>query len=198
MSKQILTIWSIFLFLILSWGYHPALGQPDYQKHEITVSFGLTSHPEVLYDFAQTFAGIFVVFGAAVEQNEVIGGGVWSLTYGRQLTNKLNIGAALTTQKFGVRNTASGQITESHRVWSLLFRARLQYSKHPSFFPYSSLGLGYGTITDKADPQAEVFHHLAAQLGIIGLHLGREAGVFAELGYGWQGVLRLGARFRFN
>jgi hypothetical protein len=68
---------------------------------------------------------------------------------------------------------------------------------------YTMLGLGVTLNTEKGsynstgDTDTETSSNLAFQVTPIGMRIGRKLGGFAELGFGYKGIMNFGLSYRF-
>lgn len=84
------------------------------------------------------------------------------------------------------------------RMWTAMAEARFHWLTRSSVDLYSSLGAGGAWTTDRYEYVAKQTHFDPAyQLNLIGARVGRELGAFAELGFGWNGIVKAGLSGRF-
>jgi len=168
------------------------LAQRNVSSNELESAYGIFPVMEI-----KAIAGDFYRSGTnpkAVEK--VTGTGSAVISYNRSVKERFYWGASVFYDKATIKYRNMPEAMDWY-VFGLLLNAKYNYVFDPRFHMYSGLSAGYaGSRTKKAGVKD---HHdaIAFQARIIGLRFGAMVGVFAELGFGYEGILKAGVSIHF-
>ena len=177
------------IFLLRGFG---ALAQENTSPNELESAYGIFPAVEI-----KKIAGDFYRTGTSPEAVEKITGtGNAVISYNRAVKERFYWGASLFYDKATISYSNMAGLRDWY-VLGLLLNAKYNYVFDARFHMYSGLSAGYaGSWTKKAGVKD---HHdaIAFQVRALGLRFGTMVGVFAELGFGYEGILKAGMSVHF-
>ncbi len=173
-----------------------ALAQPAMKKNELFVGIGDASLMFTFEDLVVTIASLGAVHYSDAEGGlQVVGG------YQRRFNDWFSAGVtgswASATRTMYVLDEDRGDV--ERRLITVMGDARAHWLRRPSVDLYSGLALGYAQWTDEWDASDHTADDGMAAFHIIpvGVRVGRDLGVFAEIGVGWHNILKAGLSGRW-
>jgi len=177
------------IFLLSGFG---AQAQENTSPNELESAYGIFPAMEI-----KKVAGDFYRQGIAPKAvDKITGTGNAVISYNRAVKERFYLGASLFYDKATV-SYSDIQETRDWYVLGLLLNAKYNYVFDARFHMYSGLSAGYaGSWTTKAGVK-DHRDAIAFQVRAIGLRFGAMVGVFAELGFGYEGILKAGVSVHF-
>ena len=173
-----------------------ALAQSPEKKNEFFVGVGDASLMFTLEDLATTLGSVGLVHYEDTEGGlQVVGG------YQRRLNAWASAG--VTASWAGGRRTMyflDEEIGEAERrMITVMADARAHWFRRPAVEIYSGVALGMVQYGDEWGDVAddESYTHVGFHVTPVGVRVGRDLGVFAELGVGWHNFLKAGLSGRW-
>jgi hypothetical protein len=151
------------------------------------------------------FSGIFTGESSNQTSTSI---GIFSFGYNRFISKKIKLGfnANYTSINNGIEYSKNGAVVR-HIKWSddflsFMLRADFHYVKKENLSMYSGLAVGVSFITSKEGAGAEGLSipantAFAFQINGFGIRVGKGFGFFAEVGFGYLGILNAGFNIRF-
>ena len=201
MKKQFVILLSV-LFLLFSGRLSAQEGTAapvmSYPQHEVGISYGMGSNTLFVEIVSDIFAAIF---GSGFKQTMSIG--PVGAEYFYNISNVVGIGGVATYVRYDSDQyrKEEQQGSRTVRSVSLLPAAKLNWLRKPSWGLYSKVAAGVSLVSfDYMDPseQADPSPMFNFQLSPVGIEVGKQLRGFAELGWGEQGILFCGLRYRFG
>ncbi|MBU2650055.1 MAG: hypothetical protein KKA81_03895 [Bacteroidetes bacterium] len=201
MKKAIIAVMFVFLAVV---------GFSQDRNNEIYVNYGAGTFP----GFAETFGDIFEDFligpltGATVVSSDISTFGVAGLGYKRNLNEKITLGLGVLYQSFNMKKTVKMPIThtlvdvESTDTYITgMVRFDFNYVRKEWVTMYSGVALGacYEQFNFKDDTQGDdnTSVYFAFQVNAFGIRIGKAFGGFAEVGFGYAGIVNAGLSYKF-
>ena len=208
-------IFSVLLLLTLSAGFFQARAfeEDDYYDYpnDLGLSYGF-------FPLQDLFGGIVAAFvaipaGASGNKSELKSIGVIGLSYNRTASKLLDLGGVVNFSRVSVNSykkdeDPSGTINSTSIDFYLaMFTLKLYWFRYPAVAMYSKFGLGGGVVgaasvvTDNwgrhdRSPYSVGFFP-AAQISPVCVEAGGRLRVFAELGFGMEGIGNFGLKYYF-
>ena len=87
--------------------------------------------------------------------------------------------------------------TSAEMAFSLMPKMEITYVQHGVFAAYSAVAVGVSYLTRKVNnangtTETGTLWRVGYQISLVGVRVGKNVGGFLELGYGYQGMFRLG------
>ena len=174
----------------------------DYEtKHEVAISYGIDSNSQIIDAFEEIGGAMF---GAKLENEKFFG--PISAEYFYHFEPWLGVGGILA---YGVnkQDAMSGKdkIGESKNSYLTLMPAlKFDWLRKQYFGMYSKIAVGATLRNEKYDSDNDSHDyddstvHFNWQLSFVGIEAGSPTiRAFAELGFGEQGILQAGVRYKF-
>ena len=169
-------------------------------NNEIALSYGLVSSDDIAFIFSDIITSI-----AGYTNDNIRSSGIINLSYRNVVRDRWLLGATLSYEKSQsdafIMNSQVG--TEKDTYYTLGLEAHYQYVHNPAFQMYSGFGAGYTLAqanvnrTDGNPDTSNKLYHFNFQVNLLGFRIGRAVGFFAELGFGYRGVVNAGLSARF-
>jgi hypothetical protein len=184
------------LFLVVAFGTLLAASAPAQEtRHEVFAGIGDAS---LVFDLKDV-AGTIFSFGVVSYEDP---SGAFQITAGYQNHFAPRWSAGVTgswaraDRDVLFLGTRVDQV--ERRLWTAIAEARFHWLTLPSVDLYSSLGAGGAWTTDRYElAGSHTDFDTALQLNVVGARVGRDLGAFAELGFGWHGIVKVGLSGRF-
>ncbi|MFP4488176.1 MAG: hypothetical protein ACLFN1_02630 [Bacteroidales bacterium] len=186
----------ILLFTVSNYKSH---SQTIGHDHEFTVGVGFVTTDQVLGVFIDIFRALGTL-GNVYSDNVNYTGALY-LNYKYFFTPRFAAGLSVLTDKArGDLVNDDDQVLGSfnRRALTLAPEVSLSYVNRKSFRMYGMIGAGYTFGREKStndlgeDNYTSSYNHINFQLSPLGLRLGKQIGAFAEIGFGYKGILNIG------
>jgi len=169
-----------------------SFAQQNFPKNELESGYGIFPVMEI-----KKITGNF--YAASIDNKpveKITGTGSLTISYNRTLKKRLFAGVSLFYDK-AVISYINSPGTRNWYVFGLLLNAKYNYVYDPRFHMYSGISVGYAG--DRSVKEGKADHHdaIAYQARLIGLRFGAKVGVFSELGFGYEGILKAGLSVHF-
>lgn len=166
--------------------------QNTYIKNEIELAYGVGTAPEIPDAVSRSF---FDADKNHTPIDNIAGTGGFAIAYNRFVTKRLSLGLTGVYTK----NTITYKVPAARLDWAIftvLANVKYNYVYDPLFHLYSgvSAGISMSNVIGAGTGNNQV---LAYHLRLIGARLGAKFGAFAELGFGYEGILKAGVSLHF-
>ena len=180
---------------------------------EINVSLGVVTFEDFRISIEDVSSSLVTSLISGQELTYSDGGRLTGYTvhYGYAIKDQWMLGASLAYQtvnrKLLVDTKESGE--SSSAVYSFGIETNYRYISNPNFQMYSGLGAGYAfgntsfTIDDSTlafkdeNNTTNSIDYFTFQITALGFRVGKKLAVFAELGFGYKGILNGGISYQF-
>jgi hypothetical protein len=166
-------------------------------KHEISAGYGFISAAEIADEFPNILEKIIGI--DSIQSASGPNYGTLSIEYQRSLGKVLSLGFTFSANPIQSNLTFKKGTTAIAYALAITLMPKLKatYVQHGIFSAYSTVAIGLAYVakeTDYANGTIEksTKWRLGYQIGLIGVRVGRNVAGFVELGYGYEGVVRLG------
>ncbi|PWN71462.1 hypothetical protein C1631_002215 [Chryseobacterium phosphatilyticum] len=151
---------------------------------EIKIAYGLGTST----DFINAFSTIFTLgYGPHEKRNS----GAFIVEYQYAIKDKWTIGTDLVYQQ--ITNEYFDASVEKSHNYTIAIKSDYNYVSKPKFRMYS--GVGLGITLEKSRNPLRSNSHFNFQLTGLGIRLGGQLGVNAELGFGYKGIGNIGLAY---
>lgn len=166
--------------------------QKTYPRSELEFSYGVFPLPEVKGANKKLFASD----SHGTELDRTPGTGSFSMAYNRFFSQRFSMGITGLYDDItvGYKNMPS---TLTWNIVAVLLNAKYNYVYDPRFHMYSGLSAGYAAVWANNVNNTERNNGFAFQARLIGARFGTTVGGFAELGFGYEGVVKAGLSLQF-
>ncbi len=177
------------------------------QEHQVSVGMGVGSTPQIIDAFMEIGSDFSLIFFHATSTlNKTNNIGEYRLAYGYTPKDRWNFGGAFSfnQSQFDVVST-EGKIGERViNYYTLAAESSYYFMKKEKLKLYALLGAGatLGSLkekdflSDKENRSRGTFFNF--QITPIGISYGKQWGGFAELGFGYRGILSFGVFYNFE
>ncbi|KQS32924.1 hypothetical protein [Dyadobacter sp. Leaf189] len=197
MQKLNSTILSFAVVALLLAAGTPAHAQRPSQ-HEVQLSYGPLARERLLDDALIIFLGS--VFSEPLPQMDFSSS--FAITYRYQVTRRFAIGVTSATSN-GTSYKADYydyQRAYKHTNLIMAFEPKITYADTPDVTLYAAAGIG-GLFVRLKDQRlatdAKLYAVPTFQVTPFGIRVGKKVGGFAEIGYGYKGLVSFGINTRF-
>lgn len=173
------------------------------RKHDISLSYGVLSNDQV-FDIFENIVLIVITLGNFYKDDMKFSG-VPFLTYHHSSNSRFGFGGAVGyysasgSLKRDANGAAIGVFEENNTIGAV--ELDYHWVMRPGFQLYSGAGFGVrirrGTYTDEDETDTISKTMPTFHVNALGLRFGKMIGFFAELGYGYKGVLSAGLNAQF-
>ena len=201
--------YQLLLLLIMMYsGSHFAWSQErTFLKNDISVGYGIGTSNEILDLAEDTFSSLFTLGNYWVDRDYT---GGFFLSYKRQVSKRIKVGGSFvyeyssgtTFRKEDNTFKETGEVSANN--YTIAAEGNYLYLNHTKFQLYSGIGAGVSFAKEKYSPNEpssgsddDSLSHFNFHLNAIGLRYGNKLGVFAEAGFGYKGIINMGASYRF-
>lgn len=191
-----------FLILLICLSSYPA-ANAQFIYHDLTASYGFATSYQIMDVIEDVLVATFS-FGTYEKEDYNYSGALF-VSYKYAPSYRINTGVALGIDRVSgdlIQNDVKyGDFTESHTTLAL--EADYRWVKQEVIQFYTMLGLGYtlntetGSYNTTGQTDTETSSNVAFQVTPIGMRIGRKLGGFAELGFGYKGIMNFGLSYRF-
>jgi hypothetical protein len=179
----------------------------DDRQNELYASFGVVTLQDLAVAFESIFEDVASSVINAIVQREGGSGASYTRTttgthgaigvgYNRYLSPRWTVGALFNYEGFTrtLKFSNGDQAQARDGFFALMVRTDVRWVNGNNFQLYSGLAFGGAYVhsyeVNGSESQRKVTW--AAQLNLLGVHYGHSFGVFAEAGFGWNGLLAAG------
>lgn len=171
------------------------------QKNQISAGYGIASSNQILDVFENIFSNVLFPSGNLSETSSM---GEFRLAYAYTPKERWRFGTALSYSQtdFDVSNNGVKIGEQVNSYFTIAGETSYSFLKKEKLNLYSLLGAGATIATAKqtttnatADSQDTFFNF---QVTPFGISYGKQWGGFAEVGFGYRGVLSFGAFYNIN
>ncbi len=196
--KKYVTIWMIAV-MILSAAI--SLNAQD-KKNQFSIGYGVITVDEEL-DLIEGVLGDVISLGSYTFDNEKMSGAV-ILTYNNAISKVVHIGGAVAyeqiTKDVVVAGDKKGELKRN--FITLGIESKFAWLNRDFVQMYSSAGIGLTINKDEftetnGNSNDDSQTHFNFQLSALGLRIGNTLAGYAEVGYGYKGILNFGLSVRF-
>ena len=199
LTKHLTTMKTHFLQVFLYFVILVFFAIPGYAQQEIQVGYGPLSREHILNDAVNNF------FRTIVHEplKRINFSNSYSVTYRYQASRRATFGLS---SSVATGNTYKNYLFESASNYKytsviLAFETRFSYIEKPFLSLYYFAGLGGFVVTERDlentynDPRT--FAYPTCQITPLGIRYGKKAAIFAEIGYGYKGIINMGISAKF-
>lgn len=200
--KKMKTIKMLSVLLILSC-MHPLMAQ-EKGSSEFSLGYGLATSTQFVYDIGDMWGSIFTLGNVTYDREK--SSGAIHLGYKYSIGNKFTLGAVFVYEQVNNDVKSGNDLLGKNvnRFYTLALESDFRYISKEKFQMYSGLGLGYtfgnqdfeASAATEQDADYQV-HLINFQITGIGVRVGKSFGGFAELGFGYKGIINLGISYQF-
>ncbi|WP_372947397.1 hypothetical protein [Mariniphaga sp.] len=189
-----------FLFVLLFTGR--ATSQSEF--HELSVSYGVRSSTEIIRNgWIDEFLPIMTIGLVKIEttNTKVTGPVIFSWKYIPK--SRWSIGIVAGRVKGSYDETIGSYWAEGESVnhckysaFTIAPETDFRYIQKENITLYSSAAVGLTFLAEEINGSEEKRNHIDGHLSIVGLRYGEKLGAFAELGFGFKGLINFGINLR--
>lgn len=180
--------------------------QSHAQEHEISAGMGLGSTTQILDEFLGFGSAFSAVFFNTSYLDKTKNLGEFRLAYAYTPKEKWHFGGAFSYNQSEFEAMKSGEKLgeQTNTYYTLAGEASYSFLKKESLNLYVLMGLGatFGSVKQtKYVDREDVRSHgtlFNFQITPIGISYGKQWGGFAEMGFGYRGLLSFGVFYRFQ
>jgi hypothetical protein len=197
----------VFIITVLLWVNISVSAQYDYRKHQIEAGVGIWNTNELVNTFSDMIISSLREGGVTMQDDMSYAS--WHAAYRYYFSKRLALGAL-----FAYDHAKSNALREGVEIGNLLKRhatvaleAEFGYLRTDFISLYGLAGFGgtrygleykpSGTTSNGFEAKSEAEYYFNYQLTPIGIRLGSTFGFFAELGFGYRGILNAGLFAQF-
>ncbi|MCS3554170.1 MULTISPECIES: hypothetical protein [unclassified Sphingobacterium] len=191
---------SIFIVIVAIMGGAFHTQAQENSRHEVRIDYS-DATPLVIAD---VFTNAFVSAISGSESSNEKAFGMLSTGYRYAVSNRLSIGADLSyaNASSDMKNKSTNEITyRKSNFYMVLPTAKYSYIKRGIIDFYGTVASGaiLTNGSDRIDQEKTTTNDVifAFQVNPLGLRIGKNWGGFLEAGYGFKGIVALGASYRF-
>ncbi|WP_031289860.1 outer membrane beta-barrel protein [Sphingobacterium sp. IITKGP-BTPF85] len=191
---------SIFIVIVAIMGVAFHTQAQENRRHEVRIDYS-DATPLVIAD---VFTNAFVSAISGSESSNEKAFGMLSAGYRYALSNRFSIGADLSyaNASSDMKNKSTNEITyRKSNFYMVLPTAKYSYVKRGIIDFYGTVASGaiLANGSDRTDHEKTTTNDkiFAFQVNPLGLRIGKDWGGFLEAGYGFKGIIALGASYRF-
>ena len=175
-----------------------SLGQ-KISSHEIQIGYGPFAREHVLLDAIDNFGRSII----REPNKQIIFSKTYSVTYRYQANKRMavSINAGFASGASRKKYLFESINNYTHNSYMVTFEAKFNYLIKPNLRLYYFGGAGGFLMREKnlsrtSDPYKTYAYH-TFQVSPIGVRLGKKIGIFAEIGYGYKGIINMGISAKF-
>ncbi|MEI7725148.1 MAG: hypothetical protein WCK09_08590 [Bacteroidota bacterium] len=166
-------------------------------KNEISAGYGILSYPEMFDEFSSFWNNLFGI--DSVKSSTGANYGTLSFGYQRTLGKVISLGVTASVNpilsNIVYKKGTTG--TSAEMAFTLMPKMEITYVQHGVFAAYSAIAVGVSYLTRKVNnangtTETGTLWRVGYQISLVGVRVGKNVGGFLELGYGYQGLCRLG------
>lgn len=175
----------------------------SYSKNEIYGSYGAASAQEIASFFDNMLAFPISFFLLSAESHSPVGPVM--IGYRHYVNKHISFGimgsytAYKTDYKYTLNDSVIGRTDD--KFYTVMARGDINYINDNYFQIYSGLSVGLTNFkTNYADSTSSnglSTNHLAYQINLVGVRVGKNIGAFIELGFGYNGIFNGGISYKF-
>lgn len=176
--------------------------QAQFEKHEISASYGMVTVDQIVDIFEDILVTIFTL--GNFEKSDYNYSGALFLTYKYGASYRWDIGLTAGIDRVQTDlmwdDELQGYFKENHTT--LAAETDYRWVKKNFIELYTGIGVGYTFTNNYAellngDTENVNSGHVTGQLNLLGIRIGKKIGLYTEIGFGYKGILNFGASFKF-
>jgi hypothetical protein len=193
----------LIFFLLAHLFTGTATSQSGY--HELSASWGIKSTTELSYssEWMDSFITIFT-FGLVTSETtniKVTGPLLFSWKYIPKSRWGFGVLAGNTKGSYdeiitSVWDKSKTVFHNKYSAFSIAPEIDFRYIQREKFTLYSSAAVGLTFLSEEVNSSEEKSNYFDAHLSLIGLRYGQKLGAFAELGFGFKGIINFGINLK--
>ncbi|WP_062060404.1 hypothetical protein [Aquimarina longa] len=196
---QIIALGFFFLGIFTS-----SLNAQDKGTSQISIGYGTATTNQLVSLLSDIIITAGTLGNATFDNNKSIG--AINLNYKYAIIDKLMIGGSLVYEKIEddalIQNKKIGE--RDNTFYTVGLEADYRYISKDVFQMYSGLGVAYTNSHQKFTSSSPTYkndtytiNYFNYQLTAIGIRVGKSIAGFAELGFGYKGILNFGVSYQF-
>lgn len=178
------TLLLITLFVVSSM----SLYAQSEKKTDIYISAGAITLPQIATGIGDVLGG--AISGQPIDKNS--GTGALTLGINHFVSERVSVGVLGTWEKI-TSYTKNRTENFSWTSTALMANARFYYINKNALHLYSGASIGYALLKSSSNEKDGA---LAFQIDALGIRLGSRVGILGEVGFGYQGLAKVGASIR--
>lgn len=167
-------------------------------EFEINAGYGIATLPDFINIFSSVLGAALVP--GAVERIDGKGLGNYFIQLNYYLTDRMAVGLEMSYAQYQttfIMNSGGSNAYQSKYITPMIL-GKYNWLNRPSFKMYSSAAAGLSLYTGVGETSGNSKEsHLGFQLTPIGIRAGNKVAFFAELGFGYQGMVAGGISVKF-
>ena len=197
---------NIFIIIVVLFFLVPVSNAQSDFSNEIKVGYGTISSNRIV----GFFGDILVYPGTlgTLEYDDYQLLGTLFLEYNHSFNNWFELGGIFAYERIS-KNAYSNSVIlgkETNNIYTIGVQAGFNYLDKEVVKLYSQLGLAYTFTANSFNEELEnsnvkldkdIFHSFNFHVSAIGVRVGKQFGVSAELGFGYKGIANIGIGYRF-
>lgn len=169
--------------------------QAQTPRSEVQVGYGLGSATLLIEGIADVLASALVP--GSIRSVNRTGTGPFIVGYNRYVSERFSVGVQGSyINSNATYTTTSGEFKGSNRYLTALLRGDYRWLNR-GVQMYSGLGLGGSYLTSDVGGKSDNSLGFAFQVNALGVRVGKRVGAFAEVGFGFNGIVTVGVSAKF-
>lgn len=168
--------------------------QAQEYRNDISFSLGVATFPDMA-ETTKDIGGIFIIGGLFRQESKSVTPAI-VFNYGRFIKEDLRLGFTFGYQKFEVEHFVAdySSFTSEISYYNFMVRGDYTYFRREWVQLYSGAGLGLAVVMeeDVDEKETETEYWFAFHVNALGVRVGKRVAGFAELGFGFNGILAAG------
>jgi hypothetical protein len=196
-----------FLFLVLTglFVFNSNISFTQDKPNQFSAGYGVFTVDEELSIIEDVISSMITVGSFTTDNIQMTGAVIF--TYNYALSKVVHLGGAFAYENItedvfinpGTGKTKAGELNRN--FYTLAAEAKFSYVHANIFQMYSGVGVGATLNTDEykandGKSNSDTQGHFNFQINLVGLRIGNAFAGFAELGYGYKGILNFGLSLR--
>lgn len=189
----------LILFLLIHLLTSKATSQPGY--HELSVSYGVLSSTEMVRNGLMDFMYGFLFLTKETTNSKVTGPVLFSWKYIPK--SRWGFGIVAGRVKGSYDDIIGSYFFEGQTIMHVKYSTftiapeiDFRYFQREKLHLYSSAAVGLTFLSEEVYGTTEKRNHSDFHLSLIGLRYGQNIGAFAELGFGFKGLINFGINLK--
>lgn len=181
----------ILLIIAINFFVSSLSAQETFIKNELELAYGVGTAPEL----KGVTGNFFIPYNSNTTIDDILGIGGFSIAYNRYISKRLCVGVTGVYTK----TTVTYHVPVAKFDWAvftMLANVKYNYVFDPLFHLYSGISIGgaFNNVIGATKGSNQAF---AYQARVLGARFGAKFGAFAELGFGYEGILKAGVSLHF-
>jgi hypothetical protein len=191
------------LLILISILLLPEISNCQSKNDEISLSYGIYSSNSAHFE---EIAKSVLLFGFNDKPQNIRETGPITISYKRVLNSKFGVGISIGTMHESYEYKAGSSWIDNSPTLKPIDRSVLtiapeldfRYLRREKFNLYSTLGIGYSNFKYKGKASESSYSdgRFVFHLGLLGIRFGNKFGGFAELGFGYKGLINFGINYQ--